>query len=83
MNRSQRPYQESNKNMNSQSLSEAAATKKLVEQQADLAQEAVLGSFDIFLSRSKFYSFVQIICHWETPICVVFSLEQSLLYFMR
>ena len=48
MNRSQWPYQESNKRMNSQSLSEAAATKKLVEQQADLDQEAVLGSFAIF-----------------------------------
>lgn len=43
MNRSQWPDQESDKRMNSQTLSEAAATKKLVEQQADLAQEAVLG----------------------------------------
>ena len=51
MNRSQRPYQESNKCMNSQSLSKAAATKKLVEQQADLAQEAVLGSFAIFFKQ--------------------------------
>lgn len=40
---SQQPDQEGEKRTNSQSLSEAAANKKLVEQHADLAQEAVLG----------------------------------------
>ena len=51
MDRSQRPYQESNKRMNSQSLSKAEATKNLVEQQADLSQEVVLGSFAIFFKQ--------------------------------
>ena len=48
MNCSQWPDQQSDKRMNSQSLFEAEATKKLVEQQADLAQEVVLGCFAIF-----------------------------------
>lgn len=43
INRSQQPDQEGDKRMNSRSLSEAAVNKKLVEQHADLAQEAVLG----------------------------------------
>lgn len=43
INHSQQSVQEGERRINSRSLSEAAANKKLVEQHADIAQEAVLG----------------------------------------